>query len=450
MVAIASRARTAVAIAAAGTAIVAGLFLRQRTPSCSLPNETSDILTAQLTSQKVIAGDQDIAVTIRMPKAAELRRPPLSLVVVLDRSGSMHGEPLENAKRAATVLVDRLSSEDAFALVTFSDSDQLILNMGRATAAHKREAADAIDKIYDDGGTCTSCGINRGAAELERSPIQGGVQRMVLISDGQANEGVWDRDELVGLAQATAAHGVSITTVGVGLDFDEQTMIRLGEVGRGNYYFVQDTANLGAMFASELSDLGATVATDVHLVIEPHAAEVVWAYGYPMTQTGTKIEIPIADLRAGETRKVVLHGRVAGPDVARFSLTWREPMRGPADKSGKMIDHSLQSTATSLTTLLTRDPSVVAATRNMDATVAVEEARTARVLEDATKTYEQYGAEPAKRLIERQLSGLRVKLPSGKLERIERAANAAVESFEAQPAEQAKKATRTGAYMLER
>lgn len=439
MIAIASRARTVVAIAAAGSAIVAGLFLKQRTPSCSLPSETSDILTAQLTSTKVIAGDQDIAVTIRMPKAAELQRPPLSLVVVLDRSGSMHGEPLENAKSAASALVDRLSSNDAFALVTFSDSDQLILQMDRATPAHKREAADAIDKIFDDGGTCTSCGINRGAAELERSPIQGGVQRMVLISDGQANEGVWDRDELVGLAQATAAHGVSITTVGVGLDFDEQTMIRLGEVGRGNYYFVQDTANLGAMFTTELSDLGATVATDVHLVIEPHAAEVVWAYGYPMAQTGTKIDIPIADLRAGEMRKVVLHGRVAGPDVARFSLTWREP-----------IDQKMHRTATSLTTLLTRDPAVVAATRIADATAAVEEARTARVLEDATKTYEQYGAEPAKRLIQRQLAHARDNLPADKLQRIERAAGEAVESFDQQPAEQAKKATRTGAYLLER
>jgi len=438
MVALASRARTAVAITAAGTAVIAGLLLRQRTASCALPDETSDILTAQLTSQRVIAGDQDIAVTIRMPKA-ELARPPLSLVVVLDRSGSMHGEPMENAKRAASTLVERLTADDAFALVTFSDSDQLILNMGRATAAHKREAADAIDKIYDDGGTCTSCGINRGAAELERSPIQGGVERMVLISDGQANEGVWDRDELVELAQATAARGISITTVGVGLDFDEQTMIRLGEVGRGNYYFVQDTANLGEMFAHELSDLGATVATDVHLVIEPHAADVEWAYGYPMTRMGTTIQIPIADLRAGEVRKVVLHGRIAGPDVARFELTWRAP-----------ADRTAHSTATSLTTELTRDPSVVASTRNADAMAAVEEARTARVLEDATKAYEQYGADSAKRLIERQLVHARANVPAEKLERIERAANDAVQSFDQAPAEQAKKATRTGAYLLAR
>jgi len=439
MVAIASRARTAVAITAAGSAVIAGLLLQQRTPRCVLPNESSEILTAQLTSQKVISGDQDIAVTIRMPKAAELQRPPLSLVVVLDRSGSMHGEPLENAKRAATTLVDKLATSDGFALVTFSDTDQLILNMGRATEAHKREAVEAIDKIYDEGGTCTSCGLQRGAAELERSPIKGGVERMVLISDGQANEGVWDRDELVDMAQVIAAHGVSLTTVGVGLDFDEQTMIRLGEVGRGNYYFVQDTANLGAMFASELSDLGATVATDVHLVIEPHASEVTWAYGYPMAKAGTKIEIPIADLRAGEVRKVVLHGQVAGPDVARFELTWRTP-----------IDRTLHSTATSLTTQLTRDPAVVAATRILDASAAVEEARTARALEDATKAFEQYGAESAKRVIERQLVRARATVPAEKLERIERAANDAVHSFEMQEPEQAKKATRTGAYLLER
>ncbi|MEO6774785.1 MAG: VWA domain-containing protein [Kofleriaceae bacterium] len=418
---------------------MAGSWLKQRGASGPRPEETSEILSAQLASAKVIAGDQDIAVTIRMPKVAELQRPALSLVVVLDRSGSMHGEPLDNAKRAATALVDRLSDADAFALVTFSDSDQLILGMGRATAAHKREAAGAIDKIFDDGGTCTSCGIHRGAAELERSPIHGGVQRMVLISDGQANEGVWDRDELVELAQSTAAHGVSISTVGVGLDFDEQTMIRLGEVGRGNYYFVQDTANLGAMFASELSELGATVATDVHLVIEPREAEIAGAYGYPMTRTPTRIEIPIADLRAGETRKVVLHGQVTGREVARFELTWRTP-----------TERVRRQTATTLATVLTRDPAEVAATRLVDATAAIEEARTARVLEDATKTYEQYGAEPANRMIERQLARVHANLPAAKLERIERAANAAIQGFDQQPAPQAIKATRTHAYLLER
>ncbi|MEO8553837.1 MAG: VWA domain-containing protein, partial [Kofleriaceae bacterium] len=269
MVAIAARARTVFAIAAAGAALTAGLLLQQRGPACPLPSETSDILRARLTSTQVLVGDQDIAVTIQMPSVDEMIRPPLSLVVVLDRSGSMHGEPLANAKRAATALIDKLAPNDAFALVTYSDTDQLVLPMDRADLHHKTDAREAIDQIFDDGGTCTSCGIVRGAAEMARTPLTGGVQRMVLISDGQANEGVWDRDELVELAQTTAAHGVSISTVGVGLDFDEQTMIRLGEVGRGHYYFVEDTANLDQMFASEMATLGATIATDLHLVVEP-------------------------------------------------------------------------------------------------------------------------------------------------------------------------------------
>src|SRR5436190_1899176 len=81
-----------------------------------------------------------------------------------------------------------------------------------------------------DGGTFISCGIDRGHTELRDSPIAGGLRRMVLNSDGQANEGVWDRDELAQLASDTAARGVSISSVGVGLDFDEVTMIRLAEV----------------------------------------------------------------------------------------------------------------------------------------------------------------------------------------------------------------------------
>src|SRR3954470_18252494 len=135
MVAIAARARTAVALAAAGTAIATGLLLKQGSRGCPLPSETSDILHAKLTSTKILAGDQDIAVTIQMPSVDEMVRPPLSLVVVLDRSGSMHGEPLDNAKRAAATLIDKLDPKDAFAIVTYSDSDQLVLAMDRATAA---------------------------------------------------------------------------------------------------------------------------------------------------------------------------------------------------------------------------------------------------------------------------------------------------------------------------
>src|SRR5690606_24631976 len=128
---------------------------------------------------------------------------------------------------------------------------------------HKASAREAIDRIWDDGNTCISCGIERAAGELAGSPVHEGLRRIVLISDGQANAGLWDRNDLVGLATETAARGISISAVGVGLDFDEVTMTRLADVGHGHYYFVEDAARLGQMFERELGGLAETVAADV-------------------------------------------------------------------------------------------------------------------------------------------------------------------------------------------
>jgi Ca-activated chloride channel family protein len=155
-----------------------------------------------------------------MPAIKSTVRPPLSLAIVIDRSGSMEGEPLANAKAAAAKLVEQLDEADAFTVVTYSSGDETVVPMTRATDSNKALARDAIARIWDDGNTCISCGIGRGANELGTTPIRGGLRRMVLISDGQANTGLYDRDELAQLATETAARGISISTVGVGLDFD--------------------------------------------------------------------------------------------------------------------------------------------------------------------------------------------------------------------------------------
>jgi Ca-activated chloride channel family protein len=443
MVPIASNARTALAIAAAGAAIAGGLLLRQRGPTCPLSArsiETSDILTAKLTSAQVLAGDQDIAVTIRMPGTKQAR-PAVSVAVVLDRSGSMHGIPMENAKAAASALVDALDARDAFSIVTFSDRDELVSSMGYATAAHKAEALSAIDQITDEGGTCTSCGITRGITALQGTPIAGGIRRMVLISDGQANEGLWDRDELVDFAASQTANNLSISTVGVGLDFDEQTMIRISESGHGNYYFVKDTAQLASMFDTELSGLSQTVATDVQLMIEPWGTPIDYAYGYPMQRLGDgRIVIPVADLRAGETRKVVLHAHISEAIGPRFSLFWTQPQ-------GNLHGE----TATRLVTRLTTNPADVRATRDAETTAAVEEARTSHALEQAPTTFERYGLETTQRALEKQITDARAAgVSPERLQRMQLATTTAIHSFATASADEAKKVTRTSAYELSR
>src|SRR5215203_3140315 len=129
----------------------------------------------------------------------------------------MSGEPFTHAKAAAARLISRLDPGDAFAVIAYSDGDTTVAPMRRAGAVEKQLALRAIDELEVDNGTCISCGLARGGAWLLRTPIAGGVRRMVLISDGYANLGLRDRDELVQLAAATAERGTSITAVGVGL-----------------------------------------------------------------------------------------------------------------------------------------------------------------------------------------------------------------------------------------
>jgi Ca-activated chloride channel family protein len=447
MVVTAQQVRTSLVIAASGAAVVAALLLSVRSAPQSFEcAPTSDILQARLTSTEILGGEQDIAVTITMPGADARVRPPLSLAVVIDRSGSMEGEPLANAKAAAARLVDELDERDAFTIVTYSSADETVVPMMRATQANKAAARAAIDAIWDDGNTCISCGLERGAAELATTPVSGGVRRMVLISDGQANMGRYLPGDLAQLATETAARGVSVSTVGVGLDFDEVTMTNLADVGHGNYYFVEDTAQLGRMFERELGGLAETVASDVRLVISGAGGVIDDAYGYPIMRQGGDVVVPIADLRAGETRKVVLRSTVdankTGPlTVAGFALHWRRTADGTFDQARTRLD-----------TTIVRDVARVRATTDRAAVNIVEQARAARVLEQATTVYETQGYEAAQKLIERNLRDVKANrhLDAPSMRAIEAASAGAIDNFAKAPPAKAKKATRADAYKLAR
>jgi Ca-activated chloride channel homolog len=450
----AHRTRTSLVLGAAGASLIAAWLLTAAGPEPVAPDfVSSDILSAKFASKTLLASqrDQDIAVTITMPKGRAHVRPPLSLGIVIDRSGSMEGEALANAKAAAAKLVDALSPSDAFTVITYSTSVETVFQMNRANDRNKHLAELAIENISSDGNTCISCGIERGAAELSRSPLSGaGLTRMVLISDGQANSGLYDRDELAQLATDTAAKGVSISTVGVGLDFDEVTMTRLADVGHGHYYFVEDTARLADMFRTELDGMTETVAADVRLVVRGGGVYLGEAYGYPIVARGREdIVIPVADLRAGETRKVVIKSHVSLEDIrlgasyemAKFTLEWR----GVAD--GRTHEANAN-----LVAAFSDDANAVAATIDRAAVTAIESARTARVLEDAAHVYETQGAEAAQQVINRRQAEMQDNkyIDAPMMQKMEKATSTASGNFSKAPPAKAMKATRMDAYDLAR
>ncbi len=437
----AHQVRTSLVLGAASATVIAALLLHPgRTRCVEQPLTESELsLTARLVSDKVVAGEQDLVVTIKAPDVHVANRPPLSLAVVIDRSGSMSGEPLGNARAAAHKLVDSLADSDAFTIIAYSSTDDVVSPMVRATGDAKAAAHSAIDQIWAHGNTCISCGINRGASELAKTPIAGGLSRMVLISDGQANDGISNRDELAQLAASTAARGVSISSVGVGLDFDEMTMMRLARVGHGNYYFVENTNTLGDMFAQELGGLSETVAADLRLAIhEQPGTRVVEAYGYPLVREGGDLIVPVADMRAGEVRKVVLRVAVGSDQVAALDLDWR-----------RVVDGAHRLSQARVATQLVSDPRQADATIDRPTLQAAEDAHSARVLEQATREYEEHGAAAAQMVIERHMDEVRKndKLDAAQAAKIQSTEGQVIEDFKmARPA--AKKAARKAAYEL--
>jgi Ca-activated chloride channel homolog len=467
---LAHRARTSIPLAGAAGTLLAALLLSPPTQRGEdVAKDVADDgirLEARLVSEKLLPGtlEHDLAVTITVPEGHGARRPAVSLAIVIDRSGSMTDSelatPLADARAAAARLIEQLTPRDAFAIVTYSDGDETVSPMTRATPEARRAARTALATIEAVGGTCIACGIARGASELGRSPVAGGLARMVVISDGQATLGLsagrignqaWRRDdvrdELVRLAAETAATGVSITTVGVGLEFDEVVMAELASVGRGNYHFVEDTQRLEGLFTHELAELGRTIAADVRLIVaEEPGVRIEGAYGYPFTRSGSHVIIPIADLRAGETRKVVL--RVAMESrglgerlLARLELGWRRvgdgaPRRATTTARTEVIDDAAEVTASI-------DPATVA---------LVEQARTGHALEEASQVLEAHGRDAALAVLARRATQLRHAgghLRADLRARLERANADAADMLHKEPT-RAVKVNRVHAYELTR
>ena len=184
---------------------------------------------------------QEIVVKIDLSAIAgkeKSRRTPLNLAVVLDKSGSMTGAKLEKTKQAAMQLVDRLAPNDIFSLVIFSDTAQVLL------PAQKVEDKDAlkekIQSIEANGSTALYAGVKMGADQIQEYFSSKRINRVILLSDGLANVGPSSPRQLRLLGSDLAERGISVTTIGVGDDYNEDLMAGLAEASDANYYYVQD------------------------------------------------------------------------------------------------------------------------------------------------------------------------------------------------------------------
>ena len=231
-----------------------------------------------------------------------LERPPLHLVLAVDVSGSMAGDPITYVKVGLDRMLDHLEPEDTVSLVTYSGAADVVLDATPATELTTlKEAFAGLDA---GGPTNLYAGLFE-AFELAEAHLDMTRQnRVILLSDGNATEGITDPAKMASLAAANAKLGVGLTTIGLGEEFDIETMRTLAEVGAGNFYFLEDPEAVKEVFTDEVKTFMVPIATDVTIALavgDDYAlGNVYGTNGFSTTAYGGVIEIPALFL-AGRT-----------------------------------------------------------------------------------------------------------------------------------------------------
>lgn len=241
----------------------------------------------------------------------EAGRAPSTLVVVLDRSGSMAGPRLEQAKAALTALVDQLDPRDRFGLVTFDQHPTVAVPAGALT--DKTAVKRAIAQVHPGGSTDLSGGYLRGLQEARRVGAGAGAT-VLLVSDGHANAGLTDPVQLGDLARRAQTDRITTSTLGMGLGFDERLLSALASGGAGNEHFAETADEAGKLIAGEVDGLLAMVAQagSLRVRMTPRVRAVRVINDLSVAPLSDGIMIELGAFYAGETRKLIMTFDVPG------------------------------------------------------------------------------------------------------------------------------------------
>lgn len=275
---------------------------------------------------------QEVVIKIDLSAIADRkksRRTPLNLAVVLDRSGSMTGAKIEKAKQAAMQLVDRLRPEDYFSFVIFSDEAQLIV-----PAQHvedKDALKEKIESIEAQGSTALYAGVKMGAEQVEEYLSSKRINRIILLSDGIANVGPSSPRDIRRLGSQLVGRGISVTTIGVGDDYNEDVMAGLAEASDANYYYVKDTEKLPEIFNKELGEMLNVAARNVRIeIICPDGVKPLGFIGRSEKFENQKAVVNLSQFIPGQDRYLFLRCRVNGDqsDVAEVNVNYTDELGG--------------------------------------------------------------------------------------------------------------------------
>ena len=261
---------------------------------------------------KLIAGrEQTVDVVIRItPPDVDTgvkNRPRLNLSLVLDRSGSMQGEKMMRAREATAYCIDQLLPADRLSVVIFDNQIEVLIPS--QLVENKARLKGLLQEVFARNSTALHEAWVRGGMQVSEHLMDNAVNRVVLITDGLANEGLTNVDQIVSQVRGLADRRVSTSTIGIGDDFNEDLLVPMASAGGGNSWHVKTADDMQRIFAVELEGLIAQVAHTVTLGLVPadgvRLADVL--NDFELGETG-RYKLP--NLQSGSPLDVVVQLRV--------------------------------------------------------------------------------------------------------------------------------------------
>lgn len=232
-------------------------------------------------------------------------RAPINVGLVLDRSGSMSGQPLAHSLKACQYVTDQMGEGDLLSMVAFDDEVETIFPPEKVI--YKDGMKSKIAAIEPGGSTNLSGGLLLGAQFVTDAKQDGMVNRVLLLSDGHANEGITDRGKLSRIAKEYQSMGIGISTLGVGHRFDEELMEAIADGGGGNFYYIEKPDDIPGIFAKELQGVLSVCGQNMRLKLRaPETAEVLRVYGYKPVNQQDGWSFSLGDIYDQEVKSLLI------------------------------------------------------------------------------------------------------------------------------------------------
>lgn len=319
-------------------------------------------ISAATQSDFMLAGStqQSFGVWIDVPQGAIVGHVPTALTLAIDTSGSMSGDKIEHAREAARRLVEQMEDGDQLSIVTFDDRGRVRMEPTTVDPLSRRQALAVIEELGANGGTAMFEGLKVAESQMWTTPDTHLVRRLVVISDGKATEGPTSPDDMGRVAEVGLQRGIQVSSIGVGLDYDESTLNALAIRSSGRLYHVEHAEQLPGIIEREVALLESTAATDVEVeLVAAPGVRLLGTDSARMEWHNDSLVVPVGAVFRGQQRELLVRAMVDDArEGTKVLASVRLHFRDPGEDGLRRVQETV------LRATVTDDASLVAAHAN--------------------------------------------------------------------------------------